>query len=162
MLNEVLQWSLLVVLGVLLLGVLHQVAGSLPPPAHTTSGPPLGRRAPRELLSQIRGTDPNQDLRDGTLVAFVVEDCAGCQQLLADLGPLEGGRDQHVVLVAKRASPQFREALMELGRPTIFDEGALWELCHVTNTPLVLRVDAGGRVVAKEVTHHVDAVASSP
>jgi hypothetical protein len=98
-------------------------------------------------------------LVDGTLVAYVTESCVGCQQLLASLEHGKSRRDEPLVLVAKNASPGFREALGATGLPAVFDQGAIWRACGVSATPLVIRLDQEGRVVAKEVTHLVDRVA---
>jgi len=90
------------------------------------------------------------------IVAFVTENCVTCQRLLANLSDLDVRDRPSVLLVAKRPSTQFRSALAETEIPTIYDDGTLWEECDVTATPLVVRVDSQGRVVAKEVTHRVD------
>ncbi|MDP9203303.1 MAG: hypothetical protein M3P26_15420 [Gemmatimonadota bacterium] len=94
-------------------------------------------------------------LPDGSLVAFVMESCATCQRLLSDVSGREGSREP-VVIVAKRASRQFREAIRDTGQPAVFDEGELWNSLGVTATPLVVRLASDGRILAKEVTHDVD------
>lgn len=162
MINETIQWLVIVSLGILIFGLLHQVAGSMPRRTHTTSGPQLGQRAPKDLLSRIGRAFPEGKLRETLLVAFVTESCTGCQHLLAELTSANGELSRPVVLVAKRASPQFRQALNEAGHPVIHDDdGTLWDLCRVTNTPLVVELSSAGRVLGKEVTAHVDAVGQS-
>jgi hypothetical protein len=162
--NEVFQWVVLVIVGILVMGVLRQVALSLPPPllSNTTSGPRVGERLPKEALADLKAVLRGGHLEQGTLVAFVIETCVACQRLLAELT----GRDRTssakpVVLVARNASSRFRQALAESGMPTIHDDGRLWQACRVTNTPLIVKLDTEGRVLAKGVTHHVETVAGS-
>lgn len=90
------------------------------------------------------------------VLAFVTENCVACQHLLASLpDPLPADFDAELVIVAKDASPEFMTAIEKLGHPTLFDEGELWNMCEVTATPLVVRLDEDGRVEAKEVSHNV-------
>lgn len=159
-LNEVLQWFVLVVLGLLTLGVLRQVSLMMPPQAASMSGPPTGRRAPPRLSTQLRRVLASESLQHGALVAFVTENCVGCQKLLADIS--EGRQQlngQPLVVIAHRPSDQFRGALEETGLPLIVDEGQLWDDCRITSTPLVVLIDERGRVTNKEVTHRVERVA---
>lgn len=163
MANEALQWAVLAIMGLLVLGVLRQVALTLPPEARATaSGPPVGRRIPKQLLTELHRVSPTGDVTAGTLVAFVTESCVGCQRLLAELSNGNGHRDDRpLVLVAKTPSEQFFDALAETGIPAIADvTGDLWKSCGVSATPLVLRLDREGRVEAKEVTHRVERVAA--
>jgi hypothetical protein len=162
MVNEVLQWAILVILSTLILGILRQVALTLPPEARsaTPSGPTVGRRLPQPLLTELERALPGGRLEDDILVAFVTERCPGCQRLLGSLTSGEARESHPLILVAKRPSSQFTKALSETGVPTVLDEkGALWEASEVRATPLVVRLDSHGRVTGKEVTHHVDRVA---
>jgi hypothetical protein len=159
--NEVVQWSVLAVLTLLVLGVLRQVSLLMPPEAQAGgSGPRTGRRAPARLVERLERAISNGGLERGALVAFVNENCVGCQKLLADVS--EGRQrlnGQPLVLVTHQPSEQFQAALEETGLPVIADEGELWEDCNVTATPLVVRIDEKGRTATKEVTHRVDLVA---
>ncbi len=160
MINEIVQWAFLVVLGLLLLGVLRQVGLMLPPPEsrELASGPSLGGKIPSALLTQVRAVR-NGSAPDRTIVAFVAESCPACQRLLAEL-PTGQDRLPEVVLVAKRPTPGFRVAIETTGYPVIVDEsGDLWRSAKVTATPLVMRIRGDGTVEAKEVTHRVDSVA---
>jgi len=162
--NEALQWAVLAIVGLLVLGALRQVALTLPSEARaTSSGPPVGRRIPKQLLTALRRVSPSGDVAAGTLVAFVTESCVGCQRLLADLSNGNGHReDRQLVLIAKSPSRQFLNALAETGIPAVADAtGDLWKRCGVNATPLVIRLDRDSRVEAKEVTHRVDGVAAS-
>lgn len=161
--NEVIQWTALIVMAVLMLGVLRQVSVMLPFSAQgSEGGPAAGRRAPSRLLSQLQHAVANPALEQGAMVAFVTEDCIACQRLLADVS---GGRQklngQPLVLVALRPSEKFRAALDATGIPVIHDDGVLWQDCHVTATPLVVQIDGRGRTATKEVTHRVDALAKA-
>lgn len=156
--NEVAQWAALITLTILLLGVFRQVGLLLPPSTRTqVSGPTPGRRAPRPLLEHVRKVTLNGRTEAGTIVAFVTEDCTGCQRLLADLSSSQVARDEPVVLVTRHPSPQFAQAIQETGIPTISADDALWDACGVTATPLVVRIDERGRIAAREVTHRVEA-----
>ena len=55
--------------------------------------------------------------------------------------------------------PAVRGMLEETRIPVIADAGELWEKCHITATPLVVRIDEHGRIAEKEVTHNVDRIA---
>jgi hypothetical protein len=157
MIGEVIQWVLLVTMAFFLLGLLRRVAIMLPPPVRApSSGPAEGTRLPRNVLSQLIRLAPQHSLA-GLTVAFVAENCQGCQRLLASLA--ESVDSMGVVLVAKRPSPQFRQALDQLDVPTLFDDsGRVWEQSKVSATPLVVRLDEHGVIVAREVTHRVDKV----
>jgi len=158
MVNEVLQWGLLIVVGILVLGILRQVALILPPETRAISvnGPKLGGTMPRGVLVELDGVAPNWRVEEATTIAFLTESCAGCQRLLANLAVPAVVLTHQVVLIARAASPQFREALVETGAPTIYDEGEIWDACEVTATPLVVRIDREGQILAKGVTHRVD------
>jgi len=161
--NEIAQWAVLVVLALLVLGLLRQVSILLPTRSRAVqSGPPVGREAPKPLLESLRRALPDDLLADGTLVAFVTEDCVGCQKLLADAtsdrGALNG---EPLVVVAHKPSPGFSSALSESNIPTISDDGRIWRECAITSTPLMLRVDQRGRVAAKEVTHRVNSLSAA-
>jgi len=102
----------------------------------------------------------NGGLERGALVAFVTEDCVGCQRLLADVTEGRQQQDgQPLVLVAHKPSGEFAAALEESRIPLITDDGELWEDCRVASTPLVVRIDEKGRIAMKEVTHRVDRMA---
>jgi hypothetical protein len=160
--NELLQWTVLVVLMLLTLGVLRQVSLLQPRRREAEAGPPTGRPAPSRLVRELKQVIGNGDLPSGAIVAFVAENCPACQRLIADVA---SGRQklngQPLVLVARSPSEAFGAALDETAIPLITDQGALWEECHVTATPLVLRIDAKGKAASKEVTHRVDAVADA-
>lgn len=161
MVNETLQWALLVVIAFVLLGVLRQVALALPTHyrAQTVSGPSIGSHLPRPLLRRLPSSVMDGPSgADEAIVAFVTEACIGCQRLLSEISSGRAPSEAPLVLVAKNPSVPFLRALEELRTPIIHDDGRIWAACRVTNTPLVVRVDREGKVVAKGVTHDVDSV----
>lgn len=161
MVNETLQWTAIIVVGVLLIGVLRQVSLALPPPARRTSapGPSVGDRLPSVVLRELLKRLPSAPVGDW-YVAFVTEGCVGCERLLSDV-ETRTANDEDLILVANKPSRHFRRALTELEVPVIEDQsGDLWKASGVTATPLVVRVDPQGRVVAKGVTHRVDSIAA--
>jgi hypothetical protein len=162
MTNEVLQWAALASIGFLLMGVFRYIAARspVPPSANTYGGPPLGARLSKRAMSDLEALVPGGVSADGVLLAFVVESCTGCQTLLGQIAESRAlQQGQQIALVTRSPTKQFREAVASTGLPVVLDGGALWDECRVTNTPLVLKVDADGKVSAKGVTHHVDTVA---
>jgi len=158
---EVIQWSLLGLILLLLLGLYRQVGLLTPANARATTrgGPMVGRRLPGSLLQKLNEVVPEK-ASDGATLAFVHESCTGCQRLLSDLNLVPTVVKAEVVLVLRRPSWQFGEAVKELNVPIISDaEGQLWRECGITETPLVVRIGPGGRVLEREVTHDVSRVA---
>lgn len=163
MVNEVLQWAVLFVVVLLLLGILRQVSLLLPPSVRgqTATGPIPGQRLPRRAVLELEKVRPSSANGHLTHLAFVTEGCLGCQRLLADLERAVADRDGNrrsgsaPVLVAAPGSDEFRNAVEGLGVPVIWDRGELWQDCSITATPVVITVDAEARVIAKEITHRV-------
>jgi hypothetical protein len=157
--NEVAQWTLILLLGLLVLGLLRQVALVLPPATRTPPpGPQTGRKVPSGLLDVVRGASRNGEFAAGAVVAFVSENCVGCQKLLADAAggvPDLGGRG--FLVATQSASTSFQSALAESGIPSVHIDARLWDECDISATPLLVTIDADGRVVDKEVTHRVKA-----
>lgn len=163
MVNEVAQWAIIGILGFLMLGLFRQIGMQLPPAVRAAvSGPDVGKKAPGRLVSRVRST-VMEGSSGPVLVAFVSENCVSCQRLLGNLQSREGRVDgTPIVLVAKDPSPAFRSALLQTGLPTINDtDGELWRECHVTATPLLVRVGEDGRVTGKEVTHDAKRLAGA-
>jgi hypothetical protein len=161
--NETLQWAVIAAVGILLLGMLRQVGLLLPASSRAEpSGPPVGRRLPRPVLGRLAAEFPSSSGGEETLLAFVTESCTGCQRLLSSLENGHEAAHSQLVLVARQPSDGFRRALAELPVSRIDDDsGELWKACRVTATPLLVRLGKGGKVIAKEVTHRVDAFAPS-
>ncbi len=68
--SEVLQWSLLVILAVLVMGIFRQLALSLPPAARAVpgAGPALQNRLPRSTLAALSEVFGPFGVVDGTVV----------------------------------------------------------------------------------------------
>jgi hypothetical protein len=162
--NEVVQWAVLVVMAVLVLGLYRQIALTLPSRRLPEGGLRVGRRIPAALLDEIHRAVPQLRELGGVTIAFVTESCIGCQRLLAGISEEVPDLDGRIVLVAKQPTVSFEDALRGIPVATIFDRtGSLWQACRVTATPLVVFVDGSGKVVRREVTHDVRRVAvSSP
>lgn len=80
MVNEILQWAALAILVLLVLGVMRQTSLLLPAEARAApSGPPVGHRAPKELLHRL--SEGNGSSTEGKVVAFVTEGDGGHQKL---------------------------------------------------------------------------------
>ncbi len=159
MINEVIQWLLLSVLTLLLLGVLRQLALLTPASARAMpTGPGVGDRLPRTLIAEIRELAASNGGHDREIaLLFVTENCTGCQRLLANAQRTKANsRREPIVIVAKSPTEDFRQALTDTGLPFIDDRhGAHWRECGITATPLIVRIDTTGKVRATEVTHHV-------
>lgn len=170
MVNEALQWTVIVVVVLLLLGVLRQLAALTPARGRRTeSGPPVGKKVPADLVREIStvldgASSGSRNARE-RLVAFVMEGCVGCMRLLADLE--SGGKprlvdDTPFVLVARKPTPDFEARLVEAGFLVVPDRtGDVWTNSGITSTPLVMRVDTEGKVLSKAVTVDVTSVAAS-
>jgi len=154
MINDILQWAMLSVLAVLTLGAYRWIAetreghsGSL----EASSGPPIGSRVDRRLLSQIGWASGD----GSTLIAFVEEGCAGCHALLARLERFRSDIPSEVAVVAKYRTDLFETALHRIPRIQVVgdQEGRLWSEMSVRATPLLIEVDKDRRIARKAVTH---------
>ena len=153
--GEVFQWALLAALTLVVMELARQIAQLMPPHLKVPeSGPAIGKRLPRGALERGKALGPESLEADLTLV-FVSEACTGCQRLLGELP--DRALDSNLLVVTKSASPQFTEAIGETGLPSISDE-RFWSACRVSATPLIVRLNAEGRVLSKEVTSDANAV----
>jgi hypothetical protein len=160
MVEEVIQWAVILLLTVLVVGLLRQMELRSPSGRFgSTDRLVVHRQAPRQLLKALPEARANQSER---LVVFVTEGCVGCMQLLQEAEKESAEVKGRIVLIARNASPEFRAALAETGIETVFDEGGLWKDLGISATPLVVSLDPSGEVRAKEVTHHVSRLESAP
>lgn len=159
--NEVVQWAVILTLTVLVLGLYRQLAqfmGIAPLSLESNSGPRLGRPLDDAAQSILRAELDDFPPSRPTTLAFVHEGCAGCQFLLAHLSnqPVDAATAQMVIVVALRPSPDFLAALHELSRPVVADHtGDLWKACDVQATPFQVHLDRHGVVTGKAVDHNV-------
>jgi hypothetical protein len=158
--GEIAQWVVLLLLVFLLLGLYRQMSLLLPTPARNSSGggPIVGDRLSKKALARLDEVAP--DGRRPRLIAFVAQSCEGCQRLIVEARSRPPDADP-VMLIARRPSAGFRDAIGEAGLQLLEDDGQLWGACSVTNTPLVIALDDDGKVLAKGVTHLVDSIAAS-
>lgn len=161
--NEILQWAILFMFLVLMLGLYRQVSLTVPASRRSSDeGPPLGRRLPSALVEDLADVLPRFKAADGATVAFITENCVGCQRLVADLNDSVRDLEERFALVVRTPSRAFMDALGELHLPIISDnDGKLWRSAQITATPLVVHIDGSGKVTRKEVTHDVRRVAPS-
>jgi hypothetical protein len=80
---------------------------------------------------------------------------------VADVDRAGKGLPLPVVLVAKTPSSQFEAALRQVGAPIVVDGGVIWKECNISQTPLAIKIDGQGRVLAKGVTHDVNEIAAA-
>lgn len=105
-LNEVLQWTTLVAVVLILLAVYRQLGmliGSAPEAAAYAFGPVVGKRAGQRLLSLF----PDDGIRPWKLLVFVRENCTACDDLLSHVEGwiIDAARDRfHLVLVVNGSS----------------------------------------------------------
>ncbi len=161
MVNDSVQWGVLAVLLLLVLGMYRQISLALPPSARAAAtGPPVGRRLPKEALSRIRRTvTTGEDLPHLLALAFVVENCAGCQRLLSDLEGYAATQLPPMMVIARKPSRQFEEAIGQLGVPVLLDtDASVSTACEITATPMVVVINGEGKVKRKEVTHDVQRI----
>lgn len=164
MTNEIAQWMVLSFLVLLVLGLFRQVSVSRPPGQRAViGGLQEGDGLPKVLVDELASLS-SRFKATGATVAFVVENCAACQRLLAELPQAIRESPATYAVVVRQPSEAFREALLrEVDVPIVFDEdGGLWATCRITATPLVAVVDGQGQVLRKEVTHDVARVAATP
>ena len=85
--NEVLQWAVMTMIVFLLLGLFRQIAASNPARLRRFDrGLRPGERLPVELRQQL-GALAGSIVQDEAILAFVTENCVGCQRLWT--APLE-------------------------------------------------------------------------
>jgi hypothetical protein len=156
---EILQWASLIIVSILLLGVMRQLSLLAPTSSRTADvlGPVIGSRLPRAAVMQL--TESIERRHSATLLAFVTQDCAGCQRLLASLTRDEGRpHETDIAIVTRNANEEFRSAVDQIGLPVGHDDGALWVMCKVNATPFLILLDGDYRVLSRGVSHRVDNV----
>lgn len=161
MINEALQWAVLVAVLLLCLGLYRQLALYLGDPRagslEALAGPRINHPLPRNAHQLIRPLIGSTD----SIVVFVTEGCHGCHRLLRELteaasvSAIQEETGARIVVIALHPSEPFQELLKTLKTPTVADPGELWTTCNVQATPFMLFVDSQSVVRAKEVGHDV-------
>jgi hypothetical protein len=155
--NEVAQWTVLGLMFVLLLGAFRQIGLMLPGRARDAeSGPRIGSRLPREAMALVRKAFPGAHDMDELIVAFVTENCVGCQRLVASVAQSASSDRRRLLFLPREPSRLFVAALEETTIPFAEVTDDEWRRIGVTATPLLLKVNGSGRVLTKEVTSNVD------
>jgi len=156
--NEVAQWAIIVMLALIALGAARQAAAVARPSEDGIGGPQVGTRLPEVVIDAIRSAGPHpSEPATRVTVAFVTEGCRACQRLIAT-APRTA---TDLVLFARTPSAGFLESLSEAGLATVADhEAKLWDALGITATPLVVRIDQKGEVLARGVTHDVSEFAA--
>lgn len=159
LINELVQWIVLIFVGVFLLGLTRQLGFFLMPRRQqlATHGPSLGRVLPEALLSTADRRELRQLIaeRNSLLAAYVViyDKCDSCQELLQDLRESAGESRLPVAALAVGSDARFQQAAAEACDMVIFDpRGEIREQTDIIATPFVMLLDSQLRVVAKEVT----------
>lgn len=154
--SEALQWLAIAGLLLLTLAVYQRDAQRSQGASASLSkvtGPPVGSRVPAQLREAAASVG------DEVVIAFATESCTACRALIADLTkrPTEV---PPTVLVLKDPSAallaRLKGDLASAHQIAVMpDDGQIWDACHVTATPLLLRIDERGRVTDKAISHEV-------
>lgn len=146
------QWALLLVLLVSQIGLYRKLAGDYLEDRGglvARSGPAIGRKLPRRLLTQVRAAGAELP----QWVAFVSEGCSGCRRLL---GSLQGDSIRHeVAIVVREPSPKFASSLKEAGLSFVAIPSETWTELRIHATPFLVSLDARGVVVDKTIDHRI-------
>jgi hypothetical protein len=151
LLNELLQWSVLVFLLVVVIGLARQL-GVFMLPHHAQlaeQGPELGDRLNRQFVppaDQERLVDliADQEARCG-IVVVLDEACGGCAALVEDLS--HSTRSVPLLAVAKESGPEFVERLRKVADIVVDDrEGEGVRAAGIVATPYGVKVGSDARV----------------
>ena len=128
MINEILQWAVLVSLAMFLLGLTRQLGRYMIVTRNDRSdaqGPTLGKRLPGSAFSDSERATMTERMASGrsdfAALLFVDDRCAGCEQALAEL---EDGSvtEATVVAISRRSDEKHARRLEELVDLAIVDE----------------------------------------
>lgn len=155
MINEILQWAVLLSLAMFLLGLTRQLGRYMIVTRNDRSdaqGPTLGKRLPRGAFSDHERATMTERMASGrsdyAALLFVDDRCAGCEQALAELedGPVT---EAMVVAISRRSDEKHARRLDELVDLAVVDEQR-FKILGVDLTPFILIVDRDLVVVHKE------------
>lgn len=159
LLNELAQWSVLLVLAVFVFGLTRQLGHFLTPPEGQRGldyGPAVGDRLPEVLLSSSERDELSSLMASaGTRAAALIvvhEQCDPCEVWLDALAR-SGGVDVPLVMMASNASPQYVARLAPYADLVVADDGATERLraTNLTATPFLLLVDRRLRIRHKQL-----------
>jgi hypothetical protein len=147
--NEIAQWAALVFCAVFLVGLTRQLASFMderPARLADRPAPAIGESLPEELfdhaeraaLASLIAASPGQR----GLVAFVSQDCGGCDELLDDLDATPPPQDVPLAAVSWVSAPAHQERLRRAFAVVARDPSAgMSKAIGVHTTPFVLSVD---------------------
>jgi hypothetical protein len=158
-LNELAQWSVLLILVVFVLGLTRQLGHFLTPRAAQRGldyGPAVGDKLPEVLLSaserhEIASLTASAGTRAAALIV-VHERCDPCEVWLDALARSDGV-DVPLVMMAGNASPKYVARLARFADLVVADDGAAERLrdTNLTATPFLLLVDGRLRIRHKQL-----------
>lgn len=151
---ELLQWAVIVFLGVMVFGLARQLGAFLVPHREQLAqqGPQAGQRLTRPLIDEpdLLALRAAMDRREADRAVLVVVDqnCSGCRDLIDDIETLSrGGRLLPIAAVVKGAGVTFLQQARELFDVVIEDgDGSRTRSADLIVTPHALVVDRDMRV----------------
>jgi hypothetical protein len=155
--NELLQWAVLLFMGVFLFGLTRQLGNFLVSGrdrADIEAGPEIGKRLPAEVLTG----DARERLKalmaergESHAVLFVVgEECSACHGLLESLREADGPDRMPVATIAHAAGDEYM-TLLESSADVVSIDGDGLKKAELVATPFALVVDDDLRVVHKQL-----------
>jgi hypothetical protein len=154
--NEALQWAVLLALSVFVFGLTRQLGHFLiinRADRSASNGPDLGKAVPGGLLHDAERDALRALMRerssDVAAVAAVAEHCPGCRTLLDELADNGAPEGMPLVLLAASASDEFRSRLTSLSDVTVIEEQRI-KAGGIGLTPFVFILDEQFNVVHKE------------
>lgn len=157
LINEIAQWAALAFIGIFVLGLTRQLGKFLVPPKQQLeldTGPAIGTRVADTLIAD-GGTQRVKELmqeRGTSWAALVVvgESCVGCKPLLEQIEADGVPGNAPLVLVARSATPEYRDRLEQLADLVTVDADAV-EAARLRATPFALVLDRSLHVAHKEL-----------
>lgn len=164
LINELLQWAVLVFIGVFVFGLTRQLGNFIVPKREqlaTEIGPSVGKPLPRDVLSgdaraRVARLFAEGGAGFGSLVV-VDEECTGCKALIERLErtPLPGGGP--LVIMSHKSGPDHAARLNRISPIVISDPEGL-TAAGLNTAPFVIVLDEQLKVLHKEVAPDVDFV----
>jgi len=155
--NELAQWSALVCIGILTLGLTRQLGAFLIPPTDHKAlevGPDVGKRFPQEFLSHEERSQLLASLEDrGAEQAFLLvvsERCPTCHSLLDDIVSRPASVPLPIVALSRESTPDHLALLEEVADLVVVDAARL-DRVNLTVGPLALLVDRQLTVLDKQL-----------
>jgi hypothetical protein len=162
LLNESVQWALLLFIAVFVLGLTRQLGLFLVPRRAQLSeaGPPTGREMPNYLLGGLERSALREAIQQSPrgqgLFVVTHQECEVCEELMVQLADSGRGTDLQGVPVAILASgldQRFVSAAEAAADVLVKDgDGSKRRRSRIVATPFVFVLDSDLRILHKEVT----------